>query len=168
MFTRSGTKSLLITKKRGYLWTNKNYVTANLIPPLVILNPSTPAFYQLRGLLRCLQGQSMTNIDGINRKQSLSLVLSLHSLEETKPFQWVTQTRTQAGTRSWASIKLYLPTWRPKPLACQRPDWKQRETQGGFDYDTHLLSAVTSLIRTKSGYLMMCKRKPFLSYFTSH
>lgn len=56
------------------------------------------------GLLCCLQGQGMTNEDAINRKQSLSLVLSLRSQEETRPFQWVTQTRAQARTRSSTSI----------------------------------------------------------------
>lgn len=61
------------TKKRDYLCYNKTYVTWNLIPPFVILNPSTPAFYQCGGGASVLS-PGTTYYQGRRYKQETELV----------------------------------------------------------------------------------------------
>lgn len=120
----------------------------------------------------------MTNEDAINRKQSLSLVFSLCVQEETRPFQWVTQARAQARTRSSTSIMYqalftYLTLQTPNLSALwlenSHTDYREKCDTAEDMIMRHAYCQPWLLNRTeKSGYLWISKRKRFLSYFTSY
>ena len=176
MFTRSMTKSVLITQERETISvTIKTMLPQVWFLPLFFLTLLCLLFISW-ALLYCLQGQGMTNEDAINRKQSSSLVLSLHFQEETRPFQWVTQTRTQAHTSSLRSI-MYRPLFTyltpPPPHThthththtCQHSKFPTPATLRSLTQQwmimkpTYCQPWLRSIRTQKSGYFWMCKRK---------
>lgn len=129
------------------------------------------------GLLCCLQGQSITNEDAINRKPVLiwGFVFTLPGRAETVSVSDTNQHTHKILSIYHVSSFIYLLDT-PKHPTCQHSNWKFTTPapwevwhSRGCDYETHLLSGMTILIGTeKSGYFWMRKRKLFLSYFISY